>query len=166
MADEVFETVKPGPHVNKLAMGKCCIMELGELLCIFHEIIVIILFEDQEFFDMWVLREHQAGSWDLHYRVDLEIVLLTFPRVNYGPIKDRPVMMAPAPYSCQCLSTSREEKLISNQLIPYTPMIGVIEYLLAITGGMVTAPTMNGILRREHTLHCTTVQQEEIIFFF
>jgi hypothetical protein len=46
IADEVFETVQPPPDVNKFAMRKCCIMELGEWLCMFHAIIFIVLFED------------------------------------------------------------------------------------------------------------------------
>ncbi|EMS49994.1 hypothetical protein TRIUR3_07268 [Triticum urartu] len=63
ISDEEFGIVPPPP----MKMYTCQIVEIGGHLCVFNN--------SDEFnrsYDIWVLRDHQAGAWDLYCRIDLD----------------------------------------------------------------------------------------------
>ncbi|KAF7076909.1 hypothetical protein CFC21_081510 [Triticum aestivum] len=132
--DEEFG-ILPLPPVK---MYPCVIRELDGRLCVFKN-----SDEFKRSYDIWVLRDHQAGAWDLHCRIDLD----TPPLADTQLMRSRSVIPLGTVHDGRCLllrpdpDLIESESLESHKLFMYRPVTGDVEDLLA-GGGILTHHTM------------------------
>jgi F-box interacting protein len=136
ISDEVFG-ILPAPPLKPPTF----LFEMTELdgrLCLFnnHDSYMAL-------FDIWVLHDHQAGTWGIHCRIDLDRTSLAdtrlfgVPRVNPLDIVDdgSHILLRRDPHDV------RKENAEAHHLYFYRPMSGDVEDLLD-DGGIITHHTM------------------------
>ncbi|XBH75511.1 hypothetical protein VPH35_102262 [Triticum aestivum] len=134
ISDEEFEILPPPP----VKMYPCQIRELDGRLCVFNN-----TDELKRSYDIWLLRDHQGGLWDLRCSIDLDTPPLADTQLKHsrsviplGSVDDaRRLLLRPD------LGWIKSESLDSHQLFMYRPATGDVEDLLA-GGGILTHHTM------------------------
>ncbi|KAF7076902.1 hypothetical protein CFC21_081504 [Triticum aestivum] len=128
-------SILPPPPVK---MYPCQIRELDGRLCVFNN-----TDELKRSYDIWLLRDHQGGLWDLRCSIDLDTPPLADTQLKHsrsviplGSVDDaRRLLLRPD------LGWIKSESLDSHQLFMYRPATGDVEDLLA-GGGILTHHTM------------------------
>ncbi|KAK1610088.1 hypothetical protein QYE76_033761 [Lolium multiflorum] len=132
ISDEVFEILPPPP----MDMFPCRITELDGCLCVFNN-----TNEYNHSYDIWVLRDHRAGTWDLHCRIALDMAPLADTQLIHsqavfplGSVDDGTgILLRPYPQNME-----------AHRLHVYRPVTGDVEDLL----GDDSAITHHTIARR------------------
>jgi F-box interacting protein len=123
ISDEVFEILPPPP----MDMFPCRITELDGCLCVFNN-----TDKYKHSYDIWVLRDHRAGTWDLHCRIALDMAPLADTQlirsqevIPLGSVDDGSgILLRSDPHSVW------KENLEAHRLHVYRPVTGDVEDLL------------------------------------
>ncbi|XBH82195.1 hypothetical protein VPH35_070893 [Triticum aestivum] len=134
ISDEEFRIVPPPP----IKMYPCQIVELNGHLCVFNN-----SDEFKRSYDIWVLRDHQAGAWDLHCCIDLDTPPLSDTQlmrscsiIPIGSVDDGSrLLLRPDPH------WNNTNNWKSHQIFMYRPADGDVEDLLT-GGGIITHHTV------------------------
>jgi F-box interacting protein len=133
VSDEVFEVLPPPP----MDMYPCRLTELDGCLCLFNN-----TDKYKDSYDIWVLRDHQTGSWNLHCRIALDAppladtqLMRSWGVIPLGSVDDGGrILLRTDPHQVK--------KSEAHQLVLYRPAAnGEVEDLLAC-GGSVAHDTM------------------------
>uniref|UniRef100_A0ACD5TAY7 Uncharacterized protein n=1 Tax=Avena sativa TaxID=4498 RepID=A0ACD5TAY7_AVESA len=134
ISEEEFEILPPPP----MDMYPCRLTELDGCLCLFNN-----ADKYKHSYDIWVLRDHRMGSWDLHCRIALDTAPLADTKLIHssgviplGSVDDGSrILLRTDPHAILGQNSK------AHQLVIYRPATGDVEDLLAC-GGLIARDTM------------------------